>query len=248
MSRFAELLSRTGRKLDIPQPGRSRVLLELAGDLEDLYDLYRRRGLGEAQAVRKVEEKFAVSDDVLAQLVRLHRSAFRRWMDRFSEQAQTRWERAILVALILFVAAVSGPQLLTTAFFREASSYIWVVAAITLAAAALALGKVYQLVVKKDHRVDHLRTGLPSLLLLGCASLFTGVFGLMAQIHTAMARIGGGAEQAQVPLAELLLGSSATMIASLLVAVFIAVVWFFLISKVKRIEQAEAALLLEVPS
>jgi hypothetical protein len=245
MTRFKELLGRTAQKLDLPQPARSRVLLELAGDLEALFDLYVRRGVDETEAARRVEEKFAVSDDVLEQLTRLHRFALRRWLDRLSEQAQTRWERSILAALILFVIVVTGPKLMTTTFIRDASGWIWVVAAIALMALALAAAKTYQLFLKGDHRPGHLRTGLPAIIFLGCASLFTGFFGLVLGLYRDLARMAAGMGPLPAPMLDWLLGSIATMTASLMVAVLCAVVWFFLMSKVKRIEQAEAALLLE---
>jgi hypothetical protein len=248
MNRFAEILRRTAQKLDLPQPARSRVLLELAGDLEALYDLYVQRGLDDSEAVRRVEEKFAVSDDVLVQLTRLHRLALRRWLDRLSEQAQTRWERSILAALILFLAVVTGPRLVTATFIRDASGWIWVVAGIALMALALAVAKTYQLFLKGDHRPAQLRSGLPALLFLGCASSFTGLFGLVAGLYRDLARMAAGTEQVPVPMMDWLLGSIATMTASLMVAVLCAVIWFFLMSKVKRIEQAEAALLLEARS
>ena len=57
MSRFAELLGRTAARLDIPQPARSRVLLELAGDLDALYEHYRGLGLEEDEASRRVAER-----------------------------------------------------------------------------------------------------------------------------------------------------------------------------------------------
>jgi hypothetical protein len=248
MNRFSEILRRTAQKLDLPQPVRSRVLLELAGDLEALYDLYVRRGLDDSEAARRVEEKFAVSDDVLVQLTRLHRSALRRWLDRLSEQAQTRWERSILAAVILFVVVVTGPRLVTTTFIRDASGWIWVVTAIALAALALAMAKIYQLFIKGDHRPAHLRNGLPALLFLGCASSFTGLFGLVAGLYRDLARMAASPDPVPVPMLNWLLGSVATMTASLMVSVLCAVSWFFLMSKVKRIEQAEAALLLEARS
>jgi hypothetical protein len=248
MSRFTGLLTRAAGKLEIPQPARSRVLLELAGDLNDLYEHYRGEGLDEAEAARKVEERFEVSDEVLSQLVRLHHSAFRRWIDRFSEQAQARWERTVLAAVVLFVAVVSATQLVSSAFFREASGFVWVVAAIAVVAIALSLAKSYQLFVKKDHRPDQLRRGLPALLFLGCASCFTGIFGSVAGMYVTMARIAAGSERPGEQSIDGLLGSSATMIASFLVGLLCALIWFLLMSKVRRIELAEAALLLEAPS
>ena len=65
MSRFTGLLKRTAARLDLPQPTKSHVLLEMAADLEDLFAAYRERGFGEEEAARRVEEKFDASDDAL---------------------------------------------------------------------------------------------------------------------------------------------------------------------------------------
>ncbi len=35
---------------DLPQPAKSRILLEMAADLEDLYEVYREQGLGDEVA------------------------------------------------------------------------------------------------------------------------------------------------------------------------------------------------------
>jgi membrane protein YdbS with pleckstrin-like domain len=247
MSRFTGLLKRTAARLDLPQPTKSHVLLEMAADLEDLFAAYRERGLDEEEAARRVEEKFDASDDALNELVRLHRSAFRRGMDRFSEQAQTPWEKLMLVVILLFVAAMTGKLLVFTAFFREASVFVWPAAVIGVVAVVIFLVKAHQFYIKKDHAMRRLRTGLPSLLLMACAGLFNGVFGFFLGMQLSMARIATDIEQANDYFTRWLVGSSVTMILSLLVAILAAVFWFVLMNKVKRMELAEAALLLEEP-
>jgi hypothetical protein len=245
MSRFAALLRRTADRLEIPQPARSRVLLELAGDLEDSYEHYRGLGLEEAEAARKVEEKFDVSDEALAQLVRLHHPAFRRWLDRFSVQAQSLWERLMLTLVLLFVIAMTGSQLLSTSFFEDAGAYVWPTVISAIVAVGIFLAKGYQLFLKKDHDIRHLRRLLPTLLITAFASLFTGIFGYFLGMYLAMMRVAADMENAHFHLASWLTGSTATMIVSLLVAILAALFWFVLMAKVRRIESAEATLLLE---
>jgi hypothetical protein len=44
MTRFSEILRSTAVRLDLPQPSKSNILLELAADLEDLFQHYREQG------------------------------------------------------------------------------------------------------------------------------------------------------------------------------------------------------------
>lgn len=247
MNRFTGLLKRTAARLDLPEPVKSHVLLEMAADLEDMFAAYRERGLGEEEAARRVEEKFDVSDDALNELTRLHRSALRRGMDRLSEQAQTRWEKLMLVAILLFVALMTGGLLLTDGFFSDASLFVWPGVAVGVAAVGVFIAKAHQLYIRKERGLRRLRWGLPFLLLLACAALFNGVFGFFIGMQTAMGRAAAGPEGTHIYLMDWLMGSSATMILSLMVAMLAAILWFVLMNKVKRVELAEAALLLEEP-
>lgn len=57
MNPFNPLLKRINDKLDLSQPAKSRIVLEIAADLEDLYRIYRDRGLSEEEALHKAQEK-----------------------------------------------------------------------------------------------------------------------------------------------------------------------------------------------
>jgi uncharacterized membrane protein len=247
VNRFSAILRRTAARLDLPQPTRSQVLLEMAADLEDLFDAYRQRGFSEDEAERRVTERFDASDDALSELARLHRSAFRRFMDRFSAQAQTLWERVMLGVILLFVAVMTGRSLASTTFFGNASVFVWPAIVVGVAAVGIFLGKTYQLYIKKDHRIRGLRRWLPTLLMLTCAALFNGVFGYFLTLQLTMTRIAGEYEKFGIYFERWLVGGTATMILSLLVAILAALFWFVLMNKVRRIELAEAALMLEAP-
>jgi hypothetical protein len=245
MNRFTGLLKKTADRLDLPQPAKSHVLLEMAADLEDMFAAYRERGLSEEEAMQRVEEKFDASDDALSELTRLHRSAARRGMDRLSEQASTWWEKLMLVAVLLFVAGSTGTLVFYPSFFDHASVFIWPGVVLGILALGVFLFKAYQLFIRKDHALRLLRRGLPSLLFLACAALFNGIFGSVLQMQSSMYRIAEDYTTAHVHLSTWLVGSTATMILSLLVAILVALFWFVLMSRVKRIELQRAARLME---
>ena len=169
MSQFTEILRSINDRLDMPQPARSRVLLEIAADLRDTYDYYREQGLSQEEA--------DLSDEVLADLTRLHTSAWRRFMDRFSEQAQTRLERALVILTLVFIAAIAGRLVVSVDVFSTARPWIWAALVLTVSAVSYACQKLFLAYVKQDHDPRRLRAGLPSLLVAAGADLLIGAYG-----------------------------------------------------------------------
>jgi uncharacterized membrane protein len=245
MTRFTEILRDTAGKLDLPQPSRSNVLLELAADLEDLFSHYREQGHDEEESVRMVEERFRASDDVLLQLSRVHRSAVQRWIERLSDRTRSLSERILLLFIVLLTVAAVGMQLAGTTLFRDTSRFVWPLVAIAASAFALTLAKVYQLYIKKDHHVRRLRDGLPTLLFLALASLFTGFFGAVWDLFVSMSAAAVNDTPPAIPFNRWLFESTATLIAALLVAIVASLAWYLILNKVLRVERAEASLLLE---
>jgi hypothetical protein len=192
-----------------------------------------------------VEERFRVSDDVVVQLVRVHRSGFQRWVERFSDRTRSFWEKTLLLLIVLFSLAVAGMQLAGTTLIRDSSRFIWPLAFIAALALAVTLAKTYQLYIKKDHHVRRLRDGLPVLLFLALASLFVGCFGIVWDLSAAMATAVASAVHPAIPFSQWVFESTATLIVALFVAIITALAWFLILNKVLRIERAEASLLLE---
>ena len=58
MSRFADVLNQVRDRLEIPEPSRTRIVLEMASDLEDSYQYYLDQGHDEAEAARLARETF----------------------------------------------------------------------------------------------------------------------------------------------------------------------------------------------
>ncbi|MHC4943677.1 MAG: hypothetical protein ACYTG7_11730 [Planctomycetota bacterium] len=244
MTRFISLLQRINDRLALPQPAKSRIILEIAADLTDLYDAYRARVLSEEEAVEQASKRIELSDQSLARLVEIHTSPIRRWMDRLSFSARALWEKFLFVLILLFILLAAGKEILTSRFFLHANVFIWPATVLSLVVLGLGIKKLYQLFIKKDHKQKTLRSGISALLFLGFANIFTGLFGFTWELYFAMQRMQMDVDRAGDLFVQWLLGGTATMIFCLLAAIIAALIWFVLDSKASRIEQAEAAYLL----
>ena len=85
MNKFTLFLKRINERLSLLQPLKSQILLEVAGDLEDIYEFYKNKGLNEYEAMQKAEEKLDLTDDTLSELIRVHQSVYRKLMNKISE-------------------------------------------------------------------------------------------------------------------------------------------------------------------
>ncbi len=245
MSRFVPYLKEIHDRLDLPQPAKSRILLEIAADLEDAYDLYLSRGIADEEAAQMAMERFGLSDEAFEELIRIHESPFRRFLSLFSEQARSRWERMILAALLVFIALFAGREAVTAGFLAHASAFIWPILGISFGALVLFLTRAYSLFLKQDHNPRRLRNKLSTLLALAGVNLLIGGYGFGLEFYLTVRRTAGDVENMAVYIVEWLFRAAPMLMAGLLTAVFIGLAWFVLESKISRIEQAEASLLLE---
>ena len=258
MKRFTPLLKSINDRLDLPQPTKSRIILEIATDLDDLYQLYLSRGLGEQEAAQKAEEKLYLTDDALQELVQIHQTLFRKLLAKLTAPAQSRWERVVFVLMFLFVVAISVQGIFTTPFFRQASNWIYPILGISLAAVMGSLAKFYQLYIKKDHQVKNLRSGLSLILGLGALNLMIGIIGYVMELLRAgsnpllfvshLAYIitthEAGSDQTLGDITTWMIKSSSLIMFCLTSTIVIAFAGYILMSKVVKIERAEAAVLL----
>ncbi len=245
MSRFAERLREINGKLDLPQPEKSHILLEIASDLDDMYQFFREEGLNEEEAAKRAEEKLDLSDDALRELVEIHESGMRKLLDRISSQARSRWERVLLAMTVIVIAAYSGRQIFSARLYAQASRFVWPILLFALAALVITIWQVYKLYIKKDHDIRTLGVGLPWLVAMGAASFLTGLLGMMFEFHRSALMAADDVERSLVFLVESALRSSAMTMVGLFTVIAIAIVWFVLMNKVRNIEIAEAAWLIE---
>jgi hypothetical protein len=180
-------------------------------------------------------------------------------LDKINAQAQSRWERVVFVLMFIFVIAISIQGIFSAQFFLQASIWIYPVLGIFLTTILISIPKFYQLYVKKDHRVEKLRTGLSLIFGLGVLNLVIGTIGYVMELYLAsdsallfmnhLAYIitiqEAGSVQTLSNITTWMIKSSSLIMFTLVATIVIAFICYMLMNKVWKIERAEAAVLLE---
>ena len=183
MEYFKSLLIDINNKLELPQPIKSRIILEIAADLTDAYHTFNSQGMSEKEAIEAAKEKFNLDKKSLNELVHLHQTSFRRWFDHLSTTAQSWWERVILICLLTFIIISGGVTVMKVPIVEQASPFVWIIFILAILAFAVFLQKIYQIYIKKDHRLTSLKKGLPFLLFISGLSLLSCMWGYYWQLY-----------------------------------------------------------------
>jgi hypothetical protein len=242
MSRFDEFLHQTGERLALPKATRSLILVEIASDLEDLFQFYLQQGMTEEQAAARAEEKVDMSDAALAELVRVH-SDVRSWTERIGLGAQAFLECIAMTLLVLFFVAAAA----TSADGRvlaHLTRYIWPILGILLLLVVTFTVQVTGFSGRPHPR--RLRERLATPLFLGAGSVVVGFLSAGVQLYRALMRMAGRPEEAGAVFAQAVLGSTATVACALLVALIAGFLWFVLAGRVARLEDEAAEAFTEV--
>jgi hypothetical protein len=244
MKQFAPQLNRIAQQLDLPQPVKGRILLEIASDMEDLLGVYLSRGMDEEEAATLVARQFELPTEAIRELEQLHRPVFRRIMDRLSLQAQSRWERGALLGLLVIMAVVGLPILSEAGGGGQAGITFWPLLGVGLAGLLVALTKFFRLFIKRDHQPRGLRRGMPALLTFSIGTSACGLFGFAIELSLAIGRLRFDDGGLWPIVFEWLLRGTPVLMLGLLLTMVTALFWFSLIHAIQRIEQSEVSHLL----
>lgn len=246
MNPFAPTLKTIYDSLDLPQPEKSRILLEISGDMEDCYHNLLDSGLGEKAALQQTEERFRLDARTLQALIQIHMPPIKRLMDRFSRQAQSRWEKTLLLLLLCIILAFSGPDLISMQMIRDAGKYAWPVLSFALVGMFVFLYKLYHLNLKQSYEIRRVRDGMIFLLFLGGAGVMTGIVGTCTETVCFLRDAMIYSDHILKLLVHLLMRNSALMTMGILNAIFMGIGWFILMRKIEDIEQSEVRILLKL--
>lgn len=240
MTRFSRVLRRVESRLRAPEPERSRILMELAADLEDLYRTYRERGLDESEARSKAEEWLAPSTSALDSLRSVHVPAFERLLDRLSGTTRGRVELGIVSLVSLVAVGGSVYAALRSGAVAASAPTLWVVALLAALGLGAAVRQGYTLFVRGDRLRPGWRGRLHRVLAAAVASALAGLLGAGLRLSLTDAPAGAGADAAafwsQVATAATVaaLGLSA--------ALFLALLWLLLRARADAVARARAEL------
>lgn len=256
MKRFTDLLTGINSKLNLPQPLKSRIIWEIAGDIEDTFNAYLERGLSEEDAESRTRDKFALSDSSIEELTGIHLTPYRRWLGRLSQSGQSKWEKSLFAIIFILVLLSITRVVYSTPFFENASYFVYPILALLLFTTILFFVKFYQFYIKKDHDIKKIRKGLDWILYLCVAIFFLGIAGYFGELYLSGQSVeylgpffflSFLSESSTLQLSMQWLIRNASMMLTCLGSVMITMLyWFMLINKAGRIEQAEASILLDI--
>jgi hypothetical protein len=239
-------LRRISSELAVPEPLKSRILLEMAADLESLYDHYRARGLDEDEAARRAEERLLASPEALRHLVGVHTTLYERLLSR--AVGRLRWGFDLLLFAVGVVPMLALAVLVIAAQLHTVGGtpLIWPLLLLAAGVAVISLGKAYQLFIRRERSPARLHRGLPLLVLLGALGPAMGglVFVLGSyQVATGLA-MGVLPEPVHLTAAAQVARDGTLCLLGLLLGFAAGLVWFVLVNRLAAMEQAESAALL----
>jgi hypothetical protein len=227
MSRFAPALRRVAQELDVPPSVRVAILLEMAADLEALYERHRHEGAGEEDAVRRAEEMVLGSADVVRRLGRIHAGSWRAWSEGIGERLGRGADLALLVvavAPVLLVSAVIALRALATSAEPLAWPLILLAVAITTAIAW-----------EVGRSVGGGRggtAGLPSLLVLASLAPAFGTLAAALSVRSvAHSLVSPGVPVLDAEMLTRFGTAGALLLAGLLLGIAAALTWFVLLNR-----------------
>jgi hypothetical protein len=237
--RVGAVLAELADRLDLPQPARTRVLLELAADLEELHRAHLAEGLPEPEAFHRAVETIDLSDEALRGLARVHATGLHRFLDTLSERGRAPVERLLLALTFLVIAGAVVLPLTGGRLLADAGPLAAPVVLGAGIATALAVRKGWSLFVLRRHGLREVRRGVLPVLGIALAVLFTGGVVGLSDLFLTVAGVSVFPGRAAGLLGPWLLRSAALAILTLSSTIGLATLWFVLEGKVARIERAE---------
>jgi len=249
MTRFTHVLKQAEHRLRTPEPARTRILLEIAADLEDSYQHYLDHGLDETEAARCAEEAFSTSDETLRLLERIHQPGFGSPTTRFFHRVGTVWSTILLVLLFAFELLLAAHISSDRSFFVHPSPFLWPIGVLALAAIAFTLWKLTEILSRQSRDVRRLRVGLGVPLLVAGASLAVTFLGFLFHLQRFFRVNSQGAPEALfMNFAGWMVSISSLVTIGLLTAILAGLVWFAVSGLVIHREAQEMERLLQASS
>lgn len=248
MERFAPALRRVARDLDVPRRARTALLLEMAADLEAVFEHHRSRGLSEADAVQRAEETILGSTEVIRRLGRLYASPWRGWSEELAARLTGGVDVVLLVAGVLPVVALAG-AVSAWALAGAGSPLVWAVVVIGLLMSVVVGVEVARMLRGRPARAG----ALPVLLVLAALASGVGVLAVALGLQaTALEISSAGAaffdSTAPVTLANRVARDGGALLMGLLLGITGVLAWFILLSReARRADREVEALLADGP-
>lgn len=240
MERFGRVLQRAERRLRAPEPERSCILMELAGDLEDMYRTYRERGLDEAEALRETEKWLAPSQTALESLGSVHLPAFDRLLDRLGGTARGRVELGFATLLSLATVGAGLFGVVRSGTVSVSSPGLWIVAVLVAFGLGTGVTRAYALFVRGDRLAPTWRPDLGRIVAAAVATALSGLLFGVLRLTLAVAPPEG--PEAWATLWSTVATASGVAALGLCGALLLALLWLLLRVRAEAVRRARREL------
>lgn len=236
MSRFAPALRRVARELDLPPSLRAAIILEMAADLDAIYEHHRRDGLGKEEARLRAEETVLGSPEMVRRLGQLHRGSWRSWSESVGARVGGGIDLLLLlggVAPMFILVGVAMVQVLT----RPVPVLVWPLAVVGVLMAGLVAVEGRRILLGGRRAGG----GLPLLLVLSAVAPALGMLTLALGVHSTSLSFSMGMPEAtaiEVLLADIA-QDGALLLLGLLLGLAGALSWFILANRASVRAQRE---------
>lgn len=238
-------LRRISAELKVPEPARSRIILEMASDLEALYEHYRGRGLDDEEAGRRAEARVLADPEVLQHLMLLHTTSYQRLLSRAG--GGFRWGLDLLLFGAGVLPLVLASSVVVFSQLREGGSGVALWLMLGLGAWVIGVGcwKGWLLLVTRERSPQRLHRGLFGLLAAGLAGPLMGGTAFLLSLVAGARRLSRGTNpEAVAEFATEMVTGGTVFGLGILLTFAAGLIWFILVNRVSRIEQQESAALL----
>jgi len=223
---FLPALRELERELQAPIPDRLRILRELEFDLEELRAALLADGVPPEEAERRATEALVPDPHTLAVLDRLHAPLYRRLTRGMREERLRLIERSLLVIATVGVLAGGTTGLFRARLLVDPSPYFWPVLGLGALLLATAGSKVFEVWIKRDHRVP--ARGLGAILGLSAAVLLAGFGGTILDFYHLTSLLARAPDLANALVPVWLVRDCALLSVSIILALAGGLVWLVL--------------------
>jgi hypothetical protein len=221
------------------------VLLEMAADLESLYDHYRRGGADEEVAREWALARLLASPEAMQGLLLVHTTPYQRLVVRAATGVRWGFDLFLFIVGVVPLLLMSAHVVVTGSPAGGGGWFRWAVVGIGLVTAAIGIWKARQIFVRRERSTTVLNRGLVTLLFLSMVGPVIGGTGFLVALVGMNDRMARSDAYSPVLMAAETIAANGTVFAlAILLGIAGALVWFVLINRIATIEREESALLL----
>ncbi len=173
---FLSTLRKVERQLKVPISARIRILRELEFDLEGLRGQLESEGVEEEDARVRSLDALAPDPNAIQDLGRIYVPRYQLITNHLAQDRVRLLERTALAIMAVSVLVAETLVLLRADLLRDPSPFLWLVLCLGGLLFAMAMGEVFAIWVKGDHRLA--RHGSQAILVTAGVIMTTGLLGV----------------------------------------------------------------------